>query len=220
MENQIEKKQYLPNIVSLIFSASLFLLMMLPHSQYELLNELSTQAGSAETLNMYVVLPAILTIFIIIVYCFVCMMSLLSLFMSYFYNFHFVSKGILFTSTIAFVLQSVYFFVGLNGVLENGERIISVGNIIVYILSLIFIVFFYYLYHIYIEIPYKRIKLEARKHVHEFKNDTPIYQEEKPIKENKNDLEMTVLNMLQKGKITADEARKMLEEIHEEEHQN
>lgn len=225
MKNQIEKIQYLPSLLALVFSGAFFFLMMIPHSQYELLNEMSTLAGSAETLNALVIVPAIMTVFVIIFNCFVCALALLSLFMSFFYNFHFVSNGILVTSTISFLLQSVYFFVGINGVLANGERIISIGNIIIYVLYFIFMVALFVLHHKLISVPYHEIKLEAGKHISEYDTEleTPenveTNEENTAMEEtekNEPDLQMTVLNMLQKGKISPEEAKKLLSEIQEE----
>lgn len=220
MNSQIEKKQYIPSLLALVFSAAFFLLMMVPHSQYDLLDEMSKLAGEGENLNMLVVVPAIMTVFVIIFYCFVCALSLLSLFMNYFYNFHFVSKGIVVTSTISFLLQSVYFFVGINGVLENGEKIISIGNIFIYILNCIFIIALFVLHHHYVELPYLKIKMEAKKYIPQMEKElkeVTVAEEKAPMKEEKNeDLEMTVLNMLQKGKISPEEAKKLLSEIKEE----
>ncbi len=229
MTNQIEKKQYIPNLVSLLFSICMFLLMMVPHSQYDLLNEMLTLSNK-ETLNIFVILPSIATVFVIISYCFVGMMSLLSFLISYFYNYHFVSRGILIASWISVILQSLYFFSGLFGVLDNGERVIATGNSIIYVLNLLFLGGYTYLYFRLIEKPYQKIKKEAALLLKEEKKEKPsslvtkeekkeekIEEKKEETSENtKEDLQKTILKMVSEGKMKVEDANNILQELNKE----
>lgn len=229
MANQIEKKQYIPNLISLLFSISMFLLMMVPHSQYDLLNEMLTLSNK-ETINLCVILPSIATVFVIIAYCFAGMMSLLSLLTSYFYNYHFVSRGILIASWISVLLQSFYFFSGLGGVLDNGVRVIAAGNGVIYFLNLLFLGVYTYFYFRLIENPYQKIKREAAVHLNEKEEKTEtsslvaeeekreeIVEKKEEIKENaKEDLQKTILKMVSEGKMKVEDANNILQELNRE----
>ncbi len=225
MKDQIEKKQFIPNLISLLFSISMFLLMMVPHSQYDLLNEMLTLSNK-ESINLFVILPSIATVFVIISYCFVGMMSLLSFLISYFYNYHFVSRGILIAFWISVVLQSFYFFFGLGGVLDNGQSVIAVGNGIIYALNLLFLGVYSYLYFRLIEHPYQKIKKEASLLLKEEKEKTISSLDAKEEKEEKkeepkenktkDDLQKTILKMVSEGKMKVEDANNILQELNKE----
>jgi hypothetical protein len=227
--NQIEKKQYIPNVLALFFSVAMFLFMMIPHSQYELLNEMSQIELPTNNANaLCVVVSAVMTVFVIIFLVFVAAMSLLSLFTSFLYNFHFVSFCLMITCILTAVLQSVYFFVGLHGILSTGEAIVGPGNYVIYAFCLACVIAYIYLYFRLIDKPYKEIKHQAKEHIAEYKDvenivpddvdDTPkaAEKQEDTKKEDSDSLSLSVLNLLQKGKITSEEAKKLLDEINSE----
>lgn len=220
--NQLNKKNYIPSIIALVYSISYFLLMILPHNQYNILSEMTTLNDSVSesgeiVLNLFVILPAIFTIFVILFLVIVVVFCSLSMFMDNFFNFHFLNKFICVFFTSAFLCDALYFFIGFNGVFDNGDKLISWGNYISFISFLICLIFYIYHYIQDVEKPFKEIKRQVMEL--EKKNKTPIYKEENAeVKEEKKndiskDMRKMILDMLEKGKISSEEAEKLLEEI-------
>lgn len=209
--DQLKKQNYIPNIIALIFSGMMFALMALPHSQYDLLSSM-TLLNQGETLNLFITIPAILTIFVILLYCIVFLMSLLSLFMERFYNYHFISIVNSFVILCCVLTQSGYFIVNIIGYFQKKADILSFGNVITIILNVLFLVSYIYTYKRFISQPFKELMEKAKEMKEDCKEET---KKEVPIKtEVKNDSEKQVLDMLSDGKITSEEAMKLLHEIH------
>ena len=93
MNRQLRKENYIPVILSLSFSVILFLLLLLPHSQYSLLEEMTllndtnSIEGQPLELNLLTIIPAILTLFVILINSVIFILSLLAFFMDMLFNF-------------------------------------------------------------------------------------------------------------------------------------
>lgn len=214
MKNQLQKVNYIPVIIALIFNALIFLLLLLPHSQYSLLGEM-TSLNDQSRINWLTTLPAIFTIFVILFSCINFVFALLSLFMDRFYNYHFVNKILFFSNIFTGIFEYCYFFIGINGVFDDGSKVISYGNIITIILYTIYLITYIYTYIKFIEKPYKKIMKEVKTTLSKESNiNKEIEKSEKVIaKETVNDMQKMILDMLEKGKISSDEANKFLNEL-------
>ena len=211
MTDQLNKKNFIPSLCMLVFSGVLLLLLMAGHSQYDLLSDM-TFLQNQGSIDIYVVLPGVMSIFVIIFLSMNALLSLLSFFMSSLYNFHFINKILRISSIILLILQSIYFFVGLHGVMDNGRNVIEAGNIVTYICFVIFEAVFLFCSYRYVEIPFKSI-LKESKNIPSEKNDIPMTKEETAPVQSKEELQKTILSMLQKGKLTAEEADRLLKEL-------
>lgn len=197
----------------LVFSISLLLLMLAGHSQYALLNDM-TFLQNQGSINILVVLPGVMTIFVIIFLSLNALLSLLSLFMSSLYNFHFINKILRISSVLLLLLESVYFFVGLQGVMDDGRRVIEAGNIVTYVFFVLFEAAFLFCSYRYVEIPFKKVLREC-KDIPSIEPSIVTKSGEKPV-ESKEELQRAILSMLQKGKLTAEEADRLLKELHDD----
>ncbi len=213
MTNQLNKKNFIPSICMLVFSISLLLLMLAGHSQYALLNDM-TFLQNQGSINILVVLPGVMTIFVIIFLSLNALLSLLSLFMSSLYNFHFINKILRISSVLLLLLESVYFFVGLQGVMDDGRRVIEAGNIVTYVFFVLFEAAFLFCSYRYVEIPFKKVLREC-KDIPSIEPSIVTKSGEKPV-ESKEELQRAILSMLQKGKLTAEEADRLLKELHDD----
>ena len=213
MTNQLNKKNFIPSICMLVFSISLLLLMLAGHSQYALLNDM-TFLQNQGSINTLVVLPGVMTIFVIIFLSLNALLSLLSLFMSSLYNFHFINKILRISSVLLLLLESVYFFVGLQGVMDDGRRVIEAGNIVTYVFFVLFEAAFLFCSYRYVEIPFKKVLREC-KDIPSIEPSIVTKSGEKPV-ESKEELQRAILSMLQKGKLTAEEADRLLKELHDD----
>lgn len=213
MTNQLNKKNFIPSICMLVFSISLLLLMLAGHSQYALLNDM-TFLQNQGSINILVVLPGVMTIFVIIFLSLNALLSLLSLFMSSLYNFHFINKILRISSVLLLLLESVYFFVGLQGVMDDGRRVIEAGNIVTYVFFVLFEAAFLFCSYRYVEIPFKKVLREC-KDIPSIEPSIVTKSGEKPV-ESKEELQRAILSMLQKGKLTAKEADRLLKELHDD----
>lgn len=236
LTQQLKKKNYIPAIITIVFSALMFLLMLLPNNQYSCMEKMTIigngnldSEGNLIPLNLNIVLPAIFTVFVIICYCFVFLMSVLSFLMSRLYNYHFVQKVNLGFSTLAVLLQIAYLISGINGSYEDNSKVISWGNILTTILNVLFLTAFFITYFKFVSKDYHLVKQEAKKLIDENEVDpyysivdeedlkqkeTTIEKKEETKEENSNeDPQLLILNMLKEGKITPDEASKLLSQI-------
>lgn len=216
MKNQLKKVNYIPVIIALIFNALIFLLLLLPHSQYSLLNEMTAlNDQSSSTINWLTILPAIFTIFVILFSCINFVFALLALFMDRFYNYHFVNKILFILIILTSIFEYCYFFIGINGVFDDGSKVISYGNIITIILYTLYLIAYIYTYILFIEIPYKKIMEEVKTTLSKktnIKSETKI-PENIIATETVNDMQKMILDMLEKGKISSEEANKLLNEL-------
>ena len=221
MKPQLEKKNFIPVFIALGSTLLLFLFMLLPHSQYSLLGEMTAlntnidQNGNLLPLNLNTVLPAIFTLFVILISSVVFIIALLSLFMDRLYNYHFVTKILWIMYLLDVILESLYFFTGLNGVFDNGEKVIEPFNIITFIFCLLSFLAYAITYHFYIERLYKKVKNTINKTpIDEPSHSTrELPQEERIAKETHEEMKKTILDMLSQGKISSEEAYKILKEI-------
>ncbi len=213
MTNQLNKKNFIPSICMLVFSIAFLLLMLAGHSQYALLNDM-TFLQTQDSINIRVVLPGVMSIFVIIFLSLNALLSLLSLFMSTLYNFHFINKILRISSIVLSLLESIYFFVGLQGIMDDGRRVIEEGNIVTYVFFVLFEAAFLFCSYRYVEIPFRKILKEC-KNIPVTEPSAVMKSEEKPV-ESKEELQKTILSMLQKGKLTAEEADRLLKELHDD----
>ena len=222
MNRQLRKENYIPVILSLSFSVVLFLLLLLPHSQYSLLEEMTllndtnSIEGQPLELNLLTIIPAILTLFVILINSVIFILSLLAFFMDMLFNFHLLNKINLILASILTLLEVSYLFVGINGVFDDGSRVISFPNHITVIITVLFLISLYITYIKFVDKPYQSVmksvkeKLALNKKVEINKED-----QAKEIVSNMNDdMQKTILNMLSQGKITPQEADDLLKKIH------
>lgn len=222
MNRQLRKENYIPTILSLSFSVVLFLLLLLPHSQYSLLEEMTllndtnSIEGQPLELNLLTIIPAILTLFVILINSVIFILSLLAFFMDMLFNFHLLNKINLILASVLTLLEVSYLFVGINGVFDDGLRVISFPNYITVILTVLFLISLYITYFKFVDKPYQSVmksvkeKLALNKKVEINKED-----QAKEIVSNMNDdMQKTILNMLAQGKITPQEADDLLKKIH------
>lgn len=217
MKNQIKKVNYIPVIIALIFNAVIFLLFLLPHSQYALLSEMTNlNDQTSSIINWLTILSAIFTIFVILFSCINFIFALFSLFMDRFYNYHFVSKILFYSIIFTSIFEYCYFFIGINGTFDDGSKLVSYGNIITIVLYTIYLIIYILSYIKFIEIPYKKIMKEVKNNLKEINTNHEKDASEKIIvKETINDMQKMILNMLDSGKISTDEANKLLNELND-----
>ena len=225
MPKQLRKENYIPVVISLVFSVVLFLLFLLPHSQYSILGEMTalnsnvTLEGEPLKLNVMTVLPAIFTLFVILLNSVVFLLSVLALFMDMLFNFHLVNKINLIIASVAASLEVAYLFTGMQGVFDDGTHVIEWPNYITVILSVIALVSLYITYFKFVDKPYKEVMAKAKEKAKiyqaEEKREEKEHTQAESIMANANDdMQKMVLKMLSEGKISPEEADKLLKEIH------
>ncbi len=213
--DQLKKQNYIPNIISLLFSLLMFGLMALPHSQYAILSEM-TLLNKGDTFSTFTVLPAIFTVFVILFYCIVFLFSLLSLFMTRFYNFHFVSKIILICSFISVELELLYFLFGLRGTFDDGSKVIGYGNIVTVCLNFLFLFAYLFSFLKWISHPFHQISFLAEKSLST--EESRKEEHEETVSSNnkeQNDSEKKILDLLSEGKISSEEAVALLHALND-----
>lgn len=214
--DQLKKQNYIPNIISTVFSLMMFGLLALPHSQYDILSEM-TFLNNGDSFSLFTVLPAIFTIFVILFSCVVFLSSLLSLFMTRFYNYHFVSKIILICCVVSVALELLYFFFGLKGTFDDGSKVIGAGNIVTVCLNGLFLFSYLFSFVKYISHPFHEISLLAEESLQ--KEESFRKEEEKKKvtfqEKDEKDSEKKILDLLSNGKITSEEALKLLHALND-----
>lgn len=222
MTKQLRKENYIPTILSLSFSVVLFFLLLLPHSQYSLLEEMTllndtnSIEGQPLELNLLTIIPAILTLFVILINSVIFILSVLAFFMDMLFNFHLLNKINLILASALSLLEVGYLFVGINGVFDDGTRVISFPNYITVILTVLFLISLYITYFKFVDKPYQSVMKSVKEKLALNKKEEINKEDQaKEIVSNMNDdMQKTILNMLAQGKITPQEADDLLKKIH------
>lgn len=209
--DQITAKNKIPVYIALLCSALLLGLMALPHSQYQLLSEMSKiKAGSM--VNWDVTIPALSTIFVILLLVAIFLLASVSYLSMRLYNFHFLGASLMTMSVLEAIAESVYFITGF-GKKAGDVPLIQISNIIVYLLNMFFAISMIFAFFRYIDAPYQKLKRELD--VEMPKQAEWLNQEEKkePVTDNKEQMRKEILQMVAEGKITPEEADKFLKNL-------
>ena len=163
-----------------------------------LLNNTNSIEGQPLELNLLTIIPAILTLFVILI------------------NIHLLNKINLILASILTLLEVSYLFVGINGVFDDGTRVISFPNYITVILTVLFLISLYITYFKFVDKPYQRVMKSVKEKLTLNKKEEINKEDQaKEIVSNMNDdMQKTILNMLAQGKITPQEADDLLKKIH------
>lgn len=209
--DQITAKNKIPVYIALLCSALLLGLMALPHSQYQLLSEMSKiKAGSM--VNWDVTIPALSTIFVILLLVAIFLLASVSYLSMRLYNFHFLGASLMTMSVLEAIAESVYFITGF-GKKAGDVPLIQISNTIVYLLNMFFAISMIFAFFRYIDAPYQKLKRELD--VEMPKQAEWLNQEEKkePVSDNKEQMRKEILQMVAEGKITPEEADKFLKNL-------
>lgn len=209
--DQITAKNKIPVYIALLCSALLLGLMALPHSQYQLLSEMSKiKAGSM--VNWDVTIPALSTIFVILLLVAIFLLASVSYLSMRLYNFHFLGASLMIMSVLEAIAESVYFITGF-GKKSGDVPLIQISNIIVYLLNMFFAIGMIFAFFRYIDAPYQKLKRELD--VEMPKQAEWLNQEEKkePVSDDKEQMRKEILQMVAEGKITPEEADKFLKNL-------
>lgn len=219
--DQITQKNKIPVYISLVFSALIIALMALPHSQYNLLSEMN-QIGPDASVEWGVVLPAMATIFTILLLVATFLLASVSYLSMKLYNFHFLGICLAILVLLESVAESLYFFLGL-GHQSQGTDIIQTSNIIVYILNVAFLISYFVTFFLFIDRPFQQLKKEVdiemeqevKEPVQSEKKEepTPEVVEETKKDETKDMMRKQILQMVAEGKITPEEADKFIKNL-------
>ncbi len=221
MYSQLKKENFIPIYIALGFSLLMFIFMAIPHSQYSLLGEMTAlnnnvnEQGELLPINIFTVIPAIATLFTILFLAVIFLLSIVSLFFDRFYNFHSVATVIFIFFFLTVISENIYFVFGLQGQFDNGERVILPFNYVTPILTNLAFIGFVFTFFKFIQQKYMIIKHEINtsvisSHTNEMKDEP---QEKTIVKQTNEDMKKMILDMLSQGKISSEEAYKILDEI-------
>lgn len=221
MTTQLKKENFIPIYIALGFSVLMLIFMAIPHSQYNLLGEMTALNNNVDAngellpLNIFTVIPSIATLFTIIFLAVIFLLSIVSLFFDRLYNFHFIATIIFIFFFLAVISENLYFIFGLQGQFDNGEKVIAPFNYVTPILTNLAFIGFVFTYFKFIQQKYIKIKHEMNtsfitSQAFETKDEP---QEKTIVKQTNEDMKKMILDMLSQGKISSEEAYKILDEI-------
>lgn len=230
MTDQLHFKEYLPDIIVCLYTAILFGLMALPHSQYALLNEMN-DLSSSETVNWTYALPGMFTLFEIMVMVATVLLGICGALSNRLYNYRFIMVLVSVFATLQTILEILYFSFAVGKTFEDGTPLIEAWNIVCFVIHILGYVAFLVTFILFVDKPYRKIREEMKNTPVEeapqrVVEETPV--EEEPKKEEKveekkpestqdktiNDkMEQMILEEVASGKISPDEAAEMLKKL-------
>lgn len=212
----LTKKNFIPMIIAAFFSALLVGLLALPHSQYALLGEMSDLSNGTSTPNWGVTVPAIFTVFVIILLVFSFLLASVSFLAMRLYNFHTLGVIELFFIGFETVLEGGYFFSGLGHEIEKGVSVIQWPNILVFALNLLFFASYLVTYILFIQKPFKALNQSLDVQLKEEEKEEKATQTSQPEEKKdltKEEMNKYILKLQEEGKLTPEEALDMLKKF-------
>lgn len=219
MNADIKTTNKIPSYLALLFSTVILILFCVPYSRYSLLSAMTDGKLDSANPNWSITIPAILTVFLILFIVAIFLLALVSCFYDTIYGLRTISLVLLCISVVSCLVEIGFFITFILAKTETGKKLFVGYNVIPFVFSMLFYIAYPNLFYFYVEKPYQVFKASI-----ENKIETEVkenYEKKKKTeetavssaKEANDELRDFVLHMLSEGKITEEQAKKMLDNI-------
>lgn len=198
---QVKKEGHISSLFSFFGMGLMFALFALPHSQYELLSDMTKISKDTGNSDLRIAIPAFFTIFVILFSVVVALLGLVSLIVDTIYTLHSVMMFTIPLAILQLISEAGYFFSAL-GLDINGEKLIKPFNIVTFIIDILIVVTILVTYILFVRIPYLKFKVRLMTTT---------------VEENKKEESLNALNQLKEnGYLNEDQIKDIKDKINKE----